>query len=108
MLGRELFGSGLVVRIVGVARPLVLGVLTAIGMLGARVCRAYLEAYRPGRGVAAGSILIDFLRAAGIGVCGRGLTVTDASDSGGDGGVMFGRCAFDLCWGGVEAAVGDE
>jgi hypothetical protein len=43
-----------------------------------------------------------------MGVEGKGLVESGASDSGGDGGVMSGRRASGFDWGGVDAAVGEE
>lgn len=107
-LGLEPLCPGAVVRIEGVARPLALGVLADIGMLGPRECRVGRDEYTPGRGVAEGSSAIDFFRAVGMGVEGTALAVMEASESGGDGGVTSGRSASDLLCGGVEAVVGDE
>jgi hypothetical protein len=98
-------GSGAVVRIEGVARPLE-PVLADIEMLGPRECRGGRPWYRLGRGVVAGSYAIDAFRT-DMGVDGGPLTVADASDKGGDGGVASNRAvpAFEL--GGVEV-VGDN
>jgi hypothetical protein len=71
-------------------------------MLGPLECRGGRPWYKLGRGVVAGSYAIDPFRT-GIGVEGGALTVTDASDKGGDGGVAS-KCAvptFEL--GGVDA-----
>jgi len=98
-------GAGAVVRIEGVARPLE-PVLTDMAMLGPRECRCGRPWYKLGRGVVAGSYAIDPFRT-DKGVAGGALTVTDASDKGGDGGVASGRAVPVFELGGVKA-VGDD
>lgn len=104
-LGLAPLYAGAVVRIEGVARPL--GVAVGLAeMLGPRECRGARE-YKPGRGVADGSMAMELFRL-GIGVENAGFAGIDASDNGGDGGVMSGREASGFVCGGVEAFVGEE
>lgn len=94
------------VRIEGVARPLVLP-FADTGMLGPRECRGGRDWYAPGRGVVAGSRAIDPFRR-GTGVAGTVLALIEASDRGGDGGVASVRTVSDFECGGVDAVVGEE
>lgn len=107
-LGRALLCAGTVVRIDGVARPLgVAAGFIELEMLGPRECRGGLEEYMPGRGVAEGSSAMEVFRF-GIGVEGIGLAGMEASDRGGEGGVVSGGIESAFERGGVEAVVGED
>lgn len=105
MLGLACLVAGAVVRIDGVARPLILA-LDVAATLGPLECRGGLW-YRPARGVAAGSTAATEGLRLGIGVDGTVPADTGASDSGGEGGMESGRRESVAERGGV-ANVGEE